>query len=205
MISWNPDPCLEAQTGKGWSAPWCCAQDWAKWKQTSWCCLVNLLTFISVEARVISLLNRSLWSLTMSDNRNILSVSSCSAGDGVAKIFTVMVIHLIDNERQQVITLSKLTGKSDSAWFYNRCDLVWVVWCTVTRHSSEGAVLPLCLSLISLGKPVLHFLPTPRWKKEGSIERQSFLWLWNIQFKGYLDYLGHFLFTLSSCSFQRRK
>lgn len=140
-----------------------------KGKQPSWCCLVNLLTFISVEARVISLLNRSLWSLTMSDNRNILSVSSCSAGDGVAKIFRVMVIHLIDNKRQQVITLSKLAGKSDSAWFYNCCDLVWVVWCTMKRHSSEGAVLPLCLSLISLRKPVLHFLPTPRWKKEDSI------------------------------------
>ncbi|RMB93376.1 hypothetical protein DUI87_30071 [Hirundo rustica rustica] len=47
-----------------------------------------------------------------------------TAEDFVDQIFTVMVIHLIDNKRQQVITFSKLTGKSDSAWFYNRCDLV---------------------------------------------------------------------------------
>lgn len=171
----------------------------AKGKQTSWCCLVNLLTFISVEARVISLLNRSLWSLTMSDNRIILSVSSCSAGDGVAKIFTVMVIHLIDNKRQQVITFSKLAGKSDSARFYNRCDLEWVVWCTITRHSSEGAVLPLSFTDFT-GKTCSALPPHPQ-MEEGRLHlKRVSCDVWNIQFKEHLDYPGRSLFTLSSCS-----
>lgn len=91
-------------------------------------------------------LNRSLWSHIICESRNISSVSSWSAGDGVRKIFTVMVIHLIESKRHHLIIFSEFSGKSDSAWFYNS-DWSSVI-CVV--HDNTSQLWGGCAASVSL-------------------------------------------------------
>ena len=164
----------------------------------NWCCLVILFTFTSAVALTdFFLLSRSSWSLIIAcESRNILSVSSWSSGDRVRKIFSVTVIHLFEKKRQHPITFSKFSGKSDSACFYNSgC---WgSASCVVHDSRSElwGGCAASAFSWVSLGKPVLRFLPTPRWKAPF---RDGFLRCLEYPFEGYMDHLRSPLFTLGS-------